>query len=90
MGITPYQLCKDTGLKQTQVSEIIRGKRAITDETDAVLCKYLDLSQGFWRRMQVSYDARKKARELAALAASVTPYSELHPKTNGAPELAHC
>jgi addiction module HigA family antidote len=63
MNITAYQLCKDTGLSQTQVSEIIKGKRAITDETDAALSKYFGLSRGYWRRMQVSYEQRKKARQ---------------------------
>lgn len=68
MSITAYQLCKDTGLGQTQVSEIIKGKRAITDETDAALSKYFGLSRGYWRRMQVSYEQRKKARPWQELA----------------------
>ncbi|MGL6134197.1 MAG: HigA family addiction module antitoxin [Prochlorococcaceae cyanobacterium] len=75
MGISVYRLCKDTGLGQTQVGEILRGKRAITDEADAVLCKYLGLKRGFWRRMQISYDARNKDRELSRLETRVTPYS---------------
>ena len=86
MGISVYQLCKDTGLRQTQVGEIIKGKRAITDETDAALSKYFGLSRGYWRRMQVSYEQRKKDMQLRAIEARVTPYVELHP-SNQHPEL---
>ena len=67
MGISVYQLCKDTGLRQTQIGEIIKGKRAITDETDAALSKYFGLSRGYWRRMQVSYEQRKKDMQLRAI-----------------------
>ena len=77
MGISVYRLCKDTGLRQTQVGDILRGKRAISDEVDAVLCKYLGLSRGFWRRMQISYDSRKRDRELRILEDRVIPYAEL-------------
>jgi hypothetical protein len=89
MKITAYQLCKETGLGQTQVSEIIKGKRAITIETDAALSKYFGLSRGYWRRMQVSYEQRKKARQLRMIEEKVTPYAELHP-LNNQPELVNC
>ena len=78
-----------SSLSQTQVSEIIKGKRAITDETDAALSKYFGLSRGYWRRMQVSYEQRKKARQLRMIEEKVTPYAELHPRNNH-PELAGC
>lgn len=89
MGITVYQLCKDTGLRQTQVGEILKGNRAITDETDAALSKYFGLSRGYWRRMQVSYEQRKKARQLRLIEERVIPYVELHPCDNHS-ELVGC
>jgi hypothetical protein len=33
MGITQYRLAQATGLSQTRISEIVRGKRAITTDT---------------------------------------------------------
>ncbi|MCT0212449.1 MULTISPECIES: HigA family addiction module antitoxin [unclassified Synechococcus] len=89
MGITAYQLCKATALSQTQVGEIIKGKRAITDETDAALSKYFGLSRGYWRRMQVSYDQRRKDHELRVIEEKVIPYAELHPVENQS-ELVGC
>ncbi|PSI00248.1 addiction module antidote protein, HigA family [Synechococcus lacustris str. Tous] len=90
LGINTYRLCKDTGLRATQVGEIIRGKRAITDETDALLCRYLGLSRGFWRRMQVGYDSRRKDRDLQRLEARVIPFKELLQQECQASERAGC
>lgn len=89
MGITKYRLCKETGLKQTQIGEIIKGKRAITDETDAALSKYFGLSRGYWRRMQVAYELRKKSHQLRKIEDRITPYAELHPRQNHG-ELVSC
>ncbi|MFW6597100.1 HigA family addiction module antitoxin [Propionibacteriaceae bacterium Y2011] len=33
LGITQYRLAQATGLPQTRISEIVRGKRAITTDT---------------------------------------------------------
>ncbi|QPN71468.1 HigA family addiction module antitoxin [Synechococcus sp. CBW1108] len=73
LGISAYKLCSETGLGQTQVGEIIKGRRRIADETDAALCKYLGLSRAYWRRMQISYDQRKKARKLRAIEDNIIP-----------------
>ena len=78
LGITVYRLCQDTPLREDQVGAIIKGKRTITDETDAALCKYFGLSRGYWRRMQISYDQRKKARQLRTIEDKVTPYKETY------------
>jgi hypothetical protein len=39
--------------------------------------------------MQVSYEQRKKARQLRMIEEKVTPYAELHPRNNQ-PELVGC
>jgi addiction module HigA family antidote len=78
LGISVYQLCKETPLREDQVGLILKGKRRITARTDAVLCRYLGLSRGFWRRMQISYEDRRNDQELKALEAQVTPYAERH------------
>ena len=58
MGITVYQLCKDTALSQVQIDEVIAGKRPITGEIDTALSEYFRLSPGYWGRMQASCDRR--------------------------------
>lgn len=56
MGISQYRLAKATGLSQTRISEIIRGKRSITIETALRLSKALGVDDRFWINLQADYD----------------------------------
>jgi antitoxin HigA-1 len=55
-NITPYKLAKDTFMAQTRISEILRGKRAITVDTALRLSKYFGNSVEQWMGLQLSYD----------------------------------
>lgn len=56
LGITAYRLAQATGLPQTRLSEIIRGKRRITTDTALRLSRALGLSERFWLNIQNDYD----------------------------------
>lgn len=56
LGITQYRLAQATGLPQTRISEIIRGKRSITTETALRLSKALGVDERFWINIQTDYD----------------------------------
>ncbi|MEE8868468.1 MAG: HigA family addiction module antitoxin [Acidipropionibacterium acidipropionici] len=56
MGITQYRLAQATGLSQTPISEIVRGKRAITTDTAPRLSKALGVDDRFWINIQTDYD----------------------------------
>ncbi|MDD5095639.1 MAG: HigA family addiction module antitoxin [Dehalococcoidia bacterium] len=56
MGISPYKLAKDIGVPQTQVSQIIHGKRSITPRTAVRLGLYFGNSTEFWLNLQRDYD----------------------------------
>lgn len=57
MGITRYRLAQEIGVPQTRLSEIIRGRRAITADTGLRLSRALGLSDMFWINLQARYDA---------------------------------
>lgn len=57
LGITAYRLAKETGVPQTRLSEIIRGRRGITADTGLRLSRALGLSDMFWINLQARYDA---------------------------------
>lgn len=59
MKITISQLCRDTSLDESQIKGIIKGELKITEEVGKTLCKYFGLSDGYWLRVQGSYDRRK-------------------------------
>ncbi|WP_460801890.1 HigA family addiction module antitoxin [Microbacterium sp. GXF6406] len=56
LGISQYRLAQATGLSQTRISEIIRGKRAITTNTGLRLSQALNVDAKFWINLQVDYD----------------------------------
>lgn len=56
LGITQYRLAQATGLPQTRISEIVRGKRAITTDTALRLSKALGVDDRFWINIQTDYD----------------------------------
>ena len=64
LGLTPYRLAKDIGVPVTRVYDIVAGKRAVTAETDLLLCRYFGLSDGWWLAVQSHHDTQIARREL--------------------------
>jgi len=56
IGISQYRLAKEIGVPPQRIGEIVAGKRSITADTDLRLCKFFDLSKGYWLRAQAAYD----------------------------------
>ena len=56
LGITQYRLARGIGVSPIRVSQIIRGKRAITVDTAMRLARYFGTSAVVWLRLQVRYD----------------------------------
>jgi addiction module HigA family antidote len=64
LGLTPYRLAKDIDVPATRVYDIVSGKRAVTAETDLLLCRYFGLSDGWWLAVQSHHDTHVARREL--------------------------
>lgn len=56
LGITKYRLAKDIGVPAQRIGEIVSGRRSVTADTDLRLCKYFDLTPGYWLRAQNKFD----------------------------------
>ena len=72
LGITQYRLAQATGLPQTRISEIVRGKRSITPQTALRLSKALGVDDRFWINIQTDYDLEIERDHHAAELAKVT------------------
>lgn len=72
LGITQYRLAQATGLPQTRISEIVRGKRSITPQTALRLSKALGVDDRFWINIQTDYDLEIEHDHHAAELAKVT------------------
>jgi len=73
MNITPYRLAKATGIDQTRVSEIIRGKRSITVDTALRFSRYFGNSPEFWINLQTAYDIDEKKGKISKDLQKITP-----------------
>ena len=56
MHITAYKLAKDTGIPQTRLSLIVKGRRRITADTALRFSAYFGNSPKFWLGLQDDYD----------------------------------
>ena len=64
LGLTPYRLAKDIDVPATRVYDIVSAKRAVTAETDLLLCRYFGLSDGWWLAVQSHHDTLVARRKL--------------------------
>jgi len=82
MGISVYRLSKETGLSQTRLSQIIKGKRSITAESAVKLGKFFDVPAEFWMNLQALYDieeARKQYKKDLQSIHSIQEIEQLTP-----------
>ncbi|MEZ4630521.1 MAG: HigA family addiction module antitoxin [Deinococcales bacterium] len=76
LGITQYQLAKAISVPQIRISEIVRGKRAITADTALRLGRFFSLEPQFWMNLQTRYDLEKAEDEVGdRLEAEVAIYA---------------
>lgn len=78
MELTKYRLAKDIGVSATRIGEIVSGKRSITADTDLRLCKYFELSNGYWLRIQNQYDTEMEKRKIQSELNGIIPFNKLH------------
>jgi antitoxin HigA-1 len=74
LGMSQYALAKALGVPEIRISEIVRGKRAVTADTALRLARYFGTTAEFWLGMQASYDLEvARARVGATIDAAVRP-----------------
>ena len=65
LGLSQYQLAQDIGVSPIRISQIVRGKRAVTVDTAMRLARYFGTGAGVWLRLQVRYDLEVAEKELS-------------------------
>jgi antitoxin HigA-1 len=73
LKMSKYRLAKSIGVPAQRIGDIIAGKRGITADTDLRLCRLFGLSDGWWLRLQVSYDTTIAKKEMAAELKKIVP-----------------
>ena len=75
LGISQYRLAKEIDVPAQRIGQIVKGKRAITAETDLRLCRFFNLSNGYWLRAQAAYDTEVAERALGAKILKIKPWA---------------
>ena len=78
MGLSQYRVAKDIGVSPLRISEIVRGKRAVTADTSLRFAQYFGTTPGIWMRLQAQYDLEVAERAYGSvIAESIAEYSAL-------------
>ncbi|HEY9714864.1 MAG TPA: HigA family addiction module antitoxin, partial [Chroococcales cyanobacterium] len=56
IGMSQNRLANAIGVPPNRIHAIISGTRGITADTDLRLCKFFDLSEGYFLRLQNTFD----------------------------------
>lgn len=64
LGLSQYRVAKDIGVPALRISQIIRGRRAITADTALRLARYFGTSAVVWTRLQARYDLEIAEQQL--------------------------
>ncbi len=65
LGLSQYRLARDIGVTPIRISQIVKGKGAITVDTAMRLARYFGTSAAVWLRLQVRYDLEVAETELS-------------------------
>ena len=60
MNVSAYRLAKEINVPETRISEIIRGKRAVTADTAIRFSKFFGTTAEFWLNLQNLYDLEEE------------------------------
>lgn len=67
------EVANGTGIELATLREIVASRRDIDPSVDARLTRYLRMSEGFFLRLQVSYDVEEIQRNEADALARIVP-----------------
>ena len=74
LGLTQYRVAKDAAIPQPTMTQIVKGRRAISVENALRLGLYFGTTPEFWLNLQTDYDLRLIRRgKLKAIEKQVKP-----------------
>jgi addiction module HigA family antidote len=74
LSLSMNALARAIAVPPNRISAIVNGTRRVTADTDLRLCKYFGLSEGFWLRLQNSYETREAKRNIEKQITRIKPH----------------
>ena len=76
IGVNATKLALSIHVPPNRISQIIKGRRAITADTALRLSRFFGTSPAFWMNLQQSYDLRLAARNPGKDIRAIKPWNE--------------
>lgn len=64
LNMSQNALAKAIDVPPNRIHAIIRGIRRVTANTDLRLCKFFNLSNGYFLRLQIDYEIMEEGRQI--------------------------
>jgi addiction module HigA family antidote len=74
MGLSANRLAKEIFVPARRIGEIVNGKRSITADTDLRLCRFFELTDGYWLRAQITHDIEVAHAEIGKALKMIEPW----------------
>ncbi len=74
IGMSQNRLAHAIGVPPNRIHAIVNGTRDITADTDLRLCKFFNLSEGYFLRLQNAFDTLEAKRRITAQIDKIKPY----------------
>ena len=74
IGMSQNALAKAIGVPSNRIHVIINGTRRVTADTDLRLCRFFRLSEGYFLRLQNTYELMQAKRKLGLVLTEIQPY----------------
>ncbi len=78
LGMSQNALAKAIQVPANRINDLVRGRRGMTADTDLRLGRYFGLSEGYWLRLQNTYDIREARRKVGKTVSRIEPCSIEH------------
>jgi addiction module HigA family antidote len=75
LGLSPNRLAKEIFVPARRIGEIVKGRRPITADTDLRLCRFFELTDGYWLRAQITHDIEVAKAGLGKALTLIKPWS---------------
>jgi addiction module HigA family antidote len=74
LGLSQNGLAQAIGVPANRINEIVRGRRGITADTDLRLARFFKLSEGYWLRLQNTFDMMQAHRDMGKAISQIKPF----------------
>ena len=75
IGMSQNALAKAIAVPANRIHAIVNGTRRVTADTDLRLCRYFGLSEGYFLRLQNTYELMEAKRKLGEVLVEIQPYA---------------